>query len=224
MPTVAPATDAARARTALTTTACWRDPAHAVNTHGFNRARWAKITQVRSARTLPMLMPVVVAVGEGQTQRPKGVALMRSLQLRFARISIPQGPLAMCAAAAFMIGCGTGEEDPSVSITQGASVRTPQTPLDGNAVPKFVDQLPLSGTRINGSATLNITMQEFQQRVLPASVYAGKPAPFNNGTFLWGYNVNGSGARSPARAIEVFRGTATTAQYTNNLTNTRLQS
>ena len=29
------------------------------------------------------------------------------------------------------------------------------------------------GRRINGSVTLNVNMQEFQQRVLPASVYAG---------------------------------------------------
>src|SRR5262249_39207912 len=59
---------------------------------------------------------------------------------------------------------------------------------------------------------------------LPNSVYAGRPAPFNNGTFLWGYNINGAGPSFPARTIESPRGAATTAQDTNNLTNTRLQS
>ena len=102
---------------------------------------------------------------------------------------------------------------------------TPQTLLDGNSIPKFVDPLPtFNGRRINGSVTLNVNMQEFQQRVLPASVYAGRPAPFNAGTFLWGYNINNTGASWPARTIEVSRGTATTAIYTNNLRNTRLQS
>jgi FtsP/CotA-like multicopper oxidase with cupredoxin domain len=67
-------------------------------------------------------------------------------------------------------------------------------------------------------------MQEFQQKVLPASFYASLPAPFRNGTFLWGYNVNGSGPSWPARTLEARQGTATTVAYENDLVNTRLQS
>ena len=136
---------------------------------------------------------------------------------------------AACAVATLAAGCGVGGADPSAQSSLGtttqASVTTPQTLLDGNSIPKFVDPLPtFNGRRINGSVTLNISMQEFQQRVLPASVYAGLRAPFNAGTFLWGYNINNTGASWPARTIEVTRGTATTAIYTNNLRNTRLQS
>jgi spore coat protein A len=119
-------------------------------------------------------------------------------------------------------GCDTPPEN--VTVQQGASVLSAQTPLDGNTIPKFVDPLPtFNGRRINGTATVNVTMQEFQQKILPNSVYTRLAAPFNNGTFLWGYNINGLGASFPARTIESRRGTSTSANYTNNLTNTRLQ-
>src|SRR5262245_1098312 len=151
---------------------------------------------------------------------------MRSFQAWLGGIPISMGRVAaLCAASTAMVGCLVDNQDTGIEMSVGASVRTPQTPLDGNAVPKFVDQLPLfSGTRSNGSETQNIRMVEFQQRVLPASVYAGRPAPFNNGTFLWGYSTNGQPASFPARTIQVNRGTATTAQYTNALTNTRLST
>jgi FtsP/CotA-like multicopper oxidase with cupredoxin domain len=126
-------------------------------------------------------------------------------------------------------GCGAADStDPGSTEVSGvttASVRTPQTLLDGNTIPKFVDQVPtFNGRRINGSGTLNVNMQEFQQRVLPASVYAGLHAPFKDGTFLWGYNINNTGASWPAHTIEASRGTTTTANYTNNLRNTHLQN
>jgi FtsP/CotA-like multicopper oxidase with cupredoxin domain len=133
---------------------------------------------------------------------------------------------ATCAVALFMAGCGLGNEpDPGVTEVTGASVRTPQTPLNGNDIPKFVDPLPtFNGRRSDGTTTQNVVMQEFQQKILPNSVYAGLRAPFNNGTFLWGYNINGAGPSFPARTIEARRGAATSAHYTNNLVNTRLQS
>jgi spore coat protein A len=144
---------------------------------------------------------------------------MRSCQKLLARTSLG-------ASLVLAAGCGQspGAADPTGTTTQ-ASVRTPQTPLDGNSVPKFVDQLPtFNGHRVSGTATVNVNMQEFQQKILPASVYAGLPAPFNNGTFLWGYNLNSGGPSYPARTIEAVRGTATRAVYTNSLSNTRLQS
>jgi FtsP/CotA-like multicopper oxidase with cupredoxin domain len=124
-----------------------------------------------------------------------------------------------------MAGCDGASPRGDIGSTTRASVTTPQTPLDGNSVPKFVDPLPtFNGRRQDGSVTLNVAMQEFQQKVLPASVYSGLAAPFNNGTILWGYNINGAGPSWPARTIEAHAGTSTTASYTNNLTNTRLQS
>jgi FtsP/CotA-like multicopper oxidase with cupredoxin domain len=122
-----------------------------------------------------------------------------------------------------MVGCGT--EPSSDSTVTSPSVTTPQTPLFGTTITPFTDALPtFNGRRVNGTATVNVTMQEFQTKVLPNSFYTGLRAPFNNGTFMWGYNMNGAGASFPARTIEARQGTATTAAYTNALTNTRLQS
>ncbi len=120
---------------------------------------------------------------------------MRSCQQLLARTSL--GASLLLAA-----GCGQspGTADTTGTTTQ-ASVRTPQTALVGNNLPKFVDQLPtFVGRRISGNGTLNVAMQEFQQKILPASVYAGRPAPFNNGTFLWGYNLNNGGPSATRRA------------------------
>jgi FtsP/CotA-like multicopper oxidase with cupredoxin domain len=122
--------------------------------------------------------------------------------------------------------CDQGNNpDATTGVTTQASVRTPQTPLNGNDIPKFVDQVPtFNGRRANGASPLLVTMQEFQQKVLPASVYAGLRAPFNAGTYLWGYNINAAGPSWPARTIEAQRNTATPVQYGNLLINTRLQS
>ncbi len=161
---------------------------------------------------------------KGNTRRKpaSGAAIQRRVATRARSLT------AVWAVAAIAVGCGVGADpgaQSSLGVTTQASVTTPQALLDGNSIPKFVDPLPtFNGRRINGSVTLNVSMQEFQQRVLPASVYAGRPAPFNAGTFLWGYNINNTGASWPARTIEVTRGTATTAIYNNNLRNTRLQS
>jgi FtsP/CotA-like multicopper oxidase with cupredoxin domain len=140
---------------------------------------------------------------------------------------------AVATSTLFAVGCAQGDAtslgDQSAAGQNRAAVQKsatqPQTLLDSITIPKFVDPLPtFAGQRVNGSTTLGINMQEFQQKVLPAAMYAGFPAPYNNGTFLWGYNINGLGPSWPARTIEAHRGNATTAIYTNNLTNTHLQS
>ena len=92
-----------------------------------------------------------------------------------------------------------------------ASARVAQTPLDGNSLPKFVDPLPtFQGRRVDGTSPIQVNMEEFQQKVLPASVYAALPAPYDGGTYLWGYDLNGTGASWPARTIEARKGTTTT--------------
>ena len=147
--------------------------------------------------------------------------------MRRSTFSIPVLSIAVGALGITSAGCDNASDNASDDVTtiQSASVTTPQTPLSGNTVPKFVDALPtFNGRRSDGTTTQQITMQEFQQKVLPNSVYAGRPAPFNNGTFLWGYNINGQGASWPSRTIESRKGVATTAIYTNSLANTRLQS
>ncbi len=98
-----------------------------------------------------------------------------------------------------------------------ASVQTAQTALPGKNIPKYVEPLPtFAGIRASG-ASLTVSMEEFQQQVLPASFYATLSAPFNAGTYVWGYNVNSAGPSYPARTVEAQRGSPTTVTYINNL-------
>src|SRR5689334_7157409 len=98
-----------------------------------------------------------------------------------------------------------------------ASTLVPQTPVAGRSIPRFVEPLPtFVGTRVTGT-NLTVSMNEFQQKVLPASFYAGLPAPFSSGTFVWGYDVNGTGPLYPGVTIEARKGVPTTVTYTNNL-------
>src|SRR4051794_38893049 len=82
------------------------------------------------------------------------------------------------AAAFACIGCdGTAPEEATVRHT--AALTASQTPLSGNSIAKFVDPLPtFNGRRSDGTTTQQITMQEFQQKVLPSSFYAGLASPF----------------------------------------------
>jgi spore coat protein A, manganese oxidase len=92
----------------------------------------------------------------------------------------------------------------------------PQVPLDPALIPKFATPLPLPGA-LDGTATsaaspLIIRMSEFQQQILPAPFYAALPAPYNNGTYVWGYNGSYPGPTIVAR-----RGTPTHVKYVNDL-------
>src|SRR2546426_4583045 len=101
-----------------------------------------------------------------------------------------------------------------------ASVQTPQTPLPGSKVAKFMftDALPtFVGKRID-DAFIEVEMLEVQQKVLPNQMYAGLPAPFNAGTYVWGYQVGaGAGPSWPGRTVEAQRGRTTTIKYVNSL-------
>jgi len=102
-------------------------------------------------------------------------------------------------AGVAVLGCMGHDEPLAVSSNTAPSVIVPQTPLDGATVPKYVEPLrTLSSSRVDGTQSVKVDMEEFQQKMLPAAMYANLPAPFNNGTFLWGYEVNGSGPRFPA--------------------------
>ncbi|UCH86791.1 MAG: multicopper oxidase domain-containing protein [Dehalococcoidia bacterium] len=117
-----------------------------------------------------------------------------------------------------------------IGSTAGASVQVPQVPLPGGAIPKYVDPLPtFAGNRVDGTVPLTVTMEEFQQQVLPAASYAGLPAPYNAGTYVWGYQITEAGNPTPfgplypAYTIEAQRGVPTTITYFNNLVNPVLQ-
>ncbi len=97
-------------------------------------------------------------------------------------------------------------EAPTLLESANASVQVPQTPLPGASVPMFVDPVPtFVGKRVSGTS-FQVGMFEFQQKVLPASVYAGLASPFSKGTYVWGYaNGNGPGATPqwPGATLEV---------------------
>jgi FtsP/CotA-like multicopper oxidase with cupredoxin domain len=119
--------------------------------------------------------------------------------------------------AAVLLVCGVAAAEARTSASQ--------TPLQGTQIPMFVDALPtFNGRRVDGTAAVNVNMKEFQQKVLPASVYKSLRGQYKKGTFLWGYDINKAGPTWPARTIEVRQGNATTVNYENSLKNTRLQS
>jgi FtsP/CotA-like multicopper oxidase with cupredoxin domain len=122
-----------------------------------------------------------------------------------------------------VVGAGAvvGLEVPSLFQAANASVQVPQTALPGASVTKFVTPLPtFVGRRVTGTS-LQSTMSEFQQHVLPDAFYTSLAAPFKNGTFLWGYANGQSGTNPspqyPGATVEVTKGTAVTVKYVNNL-------
>jgi len=118
-----------------------------------------------------------------------------------------------------------------IGSTAGASVQVPQVPLPGNAIPKYVDPLPtFANNRVDGTKALTVTMEEFQQQVLPAAFYAGLLPPYDAGTYVWGYGITEAGTPPttfgplyPAYTIEAQRGVPTTVTYVNNLVDPELE-
>lgn len=95
-----------------------------------------------------------------------------------------------------------------------ASVTTPQTPLSGGVVPRYVDPLPtFLGKRVTATS-ITAAMQEFQQQILPATFPK---------TTVWGYNLNNKGPSFPGTTVEAKKGTPTTITYVNNLVSPFLQ-
>jgi|SRR5581483_3368844 len=98
-----------------------------------------------------------------------------------------------------------------------ASVQVPPTPLPGAKIPQFVDALPtFVGRRVTGTF-VTVDMREFQQKVLPESVYSELEVPYSAGTYVWGYKVGCRPAFFPGYTIEVQRGTPMKITYVNSL-------
>ena len=116
------------------------------------------------------------------------------------------------------VGTG-GDATPDGTGGGGGGTTKPgvQVVLDGASVPKYVEPLPTFDGKRVGTAAITVDMVEFQEKILPASVYADVPDPYKAGTYLWGYNVNGSGAQWPSTTIEAKRMTSTVVTYTNHL-------
>ena len=121
--------------------------------------------------------------------------------------------LGAAAGTGWIAGCG------AVRAGDGPS-GGPRKALPGARVPQFVSPLPTyAGQRVHG-ADLRISMEEFQQKVLPDSFYTGA---YRDGTWLWGYAAGVSGAgtspspRWPGVTVEAVRGTPVTIEYVNDL-------
>jgi spore coat protein A len=108
--------------------------------------------------------------------------------------------------------CRTNAVRPAI-----ASGQSTQTALSGADIPKYVDPLPKLGEPRVSAAHVIVTVEEFQQHVLPRTLYAGLPAPFRHGTFVWAYNVGETRPHYPGFTIEARRGASTTVIYNNDL-------
>jgi spore coat protein A, manganese oxidase len=116
-------------------------------------------------------------------------------------------------------------EAPQLFQSANASVQVTQTALPGASIKQFVTPLTtFVGRRVSGSS-LQVSMREFQQLVLPASFYSSLAAPFSKGTYLWGYAAGaipstssaGPAPSFPGVTIEAKQGSAITVKYVNNL-------
>lgn len=110
----------------------------------------------------------------------------------------------------------------ALMLSHTAQAQLPvQTPLDPALIPKYVEPLPhFAGYRVSGT-NLTVSMHEFQEKVLPADLYDALPAPYNAGTYVWGYQVNNGsqtfGPYYPGFTVEATRGVPTTMTYVNTL-------
>ncbi|MCK7476392.1 MAG: hypothetical protein M0C28_01495 [Candidatus Moduliflexus flocculans] len=97
---------------------------------------------------------------------------------------------------------------------QAIAQQTPQLPLLGKAIPKWVDPLPALNIVAPGATQLVIEMKEFQFPILPAGAVPGY-----TGTWVWGYVPNGqvdyTSYLGPVVLAE--RGTPTELKFINNL-------
>jgi spore coat protein A len=105
------------------------------------------------------------------------------------------------------------------SVPGVVTAQSPQVPVAGKTIPKFVDPLPDLRVIVAGPGQLVLEMTEFQTMVLPASFYAALPAPYSAGTYVWGYLEPGQ-AVIPSYigpVIVATRGAPTEVKFVNNL-------
>ena len=103
------------------------------------------------------------------------------------------------------------------------AVRTSNRPLAHRSltIPKYVDELPqlptLDGTTTSRSSPAVLSLREFQQEILPASVYRGLRGTYRKGTYVWSYTVPGRPMTYPGPTVEARVGTPTVIRYENDL-------
>jgi FtsP/CotA-like multicopper oxidase with cupredoxin domain len=116
----------------------------------------------------------------------------------------------------------------------GVLAQPVQTQMPGASIPKYVEPVPtFAGQRIGGPLLVT-TLKETVQKVLPQSVYQALPAPFSQGTEVWGYETTGHdsitgafvtrGPSYPGFTVEAKQNVPTTVIYGNGLRSPKLQS
>jgi FtsP/CotA-like multicopper oxidase with cupredoxin domain len=156
------------------------------------------------------------------------IVLARSLSFDFAPLL--EKPSQSAGQISFRDGLPIVKGDPSPD-----SLLIGQKPLLGSTIPKYVDPVPtffdpITNTNLRVNAALHpaltVTNLEIQNQILPASIYAPLPAPFNAGSYVWAYQVSDTGtsailgpANYPAFTIEAQRNTPVNATYVNSLPN-----
>jgi spore coat protein A, manganese oxidase len=105
--------------------------------------------------------------------------------------------LALIAVLGFFVGAAS-------------AAQSPQVPLAGSAIPKFVDPLPSLDAIVAGTGQIELQMTEFQAQVLPT----GMPP-----TWVWGYLQPGQTSRASylGPVIVATRGQPTEMKFVNNL-------
>ncbi|HET8912989.1 MAG TPA: multicopper oxidase domain-containing protein [Ktedonobacteraceae bacterium] len=98
-----------------------------------------------------------------------------------------------------------------------AASQVPQIPLPGANIPQFVEPLPTFAGKRVADAAFQARMLEFQQKILPGSVYSALQAPYKAGTYVWGYKIGHKPASFPGHTVEAQHGTPTTITYVNDL-------
>ncbi len=124
------------------------------------------------------------------------------------------------------IACGPAQQSTSSAQTaspRALSVLVPQTPLDGNSIPKFVDPVPtFDGT----PRQRNADRQREHGRVPAEGAARLRLRRAARALQQWhdplGILINGTPASWPTRTIEARRGISTSAIYRNSLVNTKL--
>ena len=119
-------------------------------------------------------------------------------------------------AMALLLALSLGTPPPASAQVSPA----PAAVLDPQSIPKFVDPLPMplrvpvSGT---SSSPLELSMNEFQQKLLPAAFYTPLAPPYDAGTFLWCYKAAGWPQTFPGPTLEARVGVPAHIRYVNRL-------
>ena len=118
------------------------------------------------------------------------------------------------------VGTGTllfGGESLGGIVRVFGSVQVSQTPLPGASIPKYVEPLTtFAGKRVKDTILTARTL-EFQQKVLPNSIYEAVGGQYRAGTYVWGYQVGQRPPSYPGYTVEAISKRPTIITYVNNL-------